>query len=62
MHVVPVHDHYTRNRDNFATQYARTNYRKFFLRRRGPGVWNLIPLNLRDLKPSTALNAIGKNI
>src|SRR6218665_143885 len=45
-----VHDHYTRNRDNFAIQYARTDYRKFSLRCRGPEVWNLIPLNLRDLK------------
>lgn len=45
-----VHQHCTRASAGLSVPYARTNYRKFALKCRGPLVWNMIPINIREQK------------
>src|SRR6218665_1034135 len=44
-----VHEHFTRGLKGLATQYARTNYRRFSLPCWGPIVWNSIPTRISSL-------------
>ena len=44
-----VHEQYTRTSSILLISYARTNYRKFAVRLRGPVVWNDIPIVIREL-------------
>jgi len=44
-----VHEHFTRGSKGLATQYARTNYRRFSLSCRGPNVWNNTPTRISGL-------------
>jgi len=49
--VRSVHDHHTRSAGGLFVSYARTNFRKFALRCKGPVVWNTIPDCIRNISP-----------
>src|SRR6218665_3155952 len=47
-------------RSHLSVQFARTNYRKFSIRCRGPLVWNAIPCNIRDTQTFSRFKCLWK--